>query len=1244
MDETILEDGKIHEIKLFGDSPTTEDELGFDPYANILLDVIENFDAESPLTIGIHGKWGSGKTSLMRMLEKKLNRYDESNIVDAKNPLKRLLTIIHRGWRRGKANMLGVFERFLNKDSKLMRMLEKWLDEGGKKNSVKTIWFNAWAYGRDESIGLALLQQITVELKKEKKFQKKIKKLSENIGELLADAALRKTTGATLKEVKKFSNRFKDDIEIKSTLRDDFKSVIDECLQDRYLFSWNNVPGNDDERLSRYLMNYHDIAWAESAEISKIDEFMFNWDDIPGDDGERLLKYLMNYHDIAWAESAEITKSDDGKIIRISKGENSAEIMIDETEEKVVLKTSDDGTYDLKVKRENGKLNIYIGDKTIRISKDENSAEITMDEKKEKATLKINDARTHNLKVKKEDGKLNIYQNGRLIVFIDDLDRCLPEKTVEILEVMKLFLDVPKCVFVVGVAKDVIEKAIEARYKTNEQEKPILGKDYINKIIQVPFTIPPIREDVMEGFIKNLGIEREELGYVDIVAKGTGCNTRKVKMFLNTLRMRRAIAERTGWKLKADLLAKLYTVEYLFPEFYDDVKAHMDQQLFYKLERLAGGDLYFSWDDIPGDGAERLLRYLTNYHDIAWAESAEIIKIDEFMFSWDDIPGDGAERLLRYLMNYHDIAWAESAEISKSEDGKIIRISKDENSAEITMDDWKEIATLKTSDGITYNLKVKREIGKLNIYIGDKTIRISKDGNSAEITMDEKKEKAALKIGNITTHVMEVKQENDELKICDSVPKELENESTTFKALEEHNKDERLKSLLRDEPLFGRTDIGPYIYLSETLSETETPLPEATKSDEPVLNELLSEDPVKRGAAADSINNMSTTEKQRLLKIVILKLEKGDNFERMKAAPALGKIGGANAVEPLIEALRDVDDVVSENAASALGEIGDKRAIEPLIKTSKDADTNARVRMAAEDALGKIGGEKAVGALIEVLGTENKTVLDELLDEDYQETHDVYLKMYSAAKRINNKMLSSEKRQILNVVIAKLRVEDAFVRRNAAEALGRIGDENAVDPLKEALKEEYEDAGVRRNAAEALGRIGAKEAVDGLIEALKDEVVSEYAAEALGRIGAKEAVDGLIEALKDEIVSEYAAEALGKTGRKEAVDGLIWALANGNKFVRRNAAEALGRIGAKEAVDRLIEALKDAHEDAFVRRNAAEALGRIGDENAVDPLKEALKDEHEDAFVRRNAAEALGKIKDKQNELNREVKKDSSEE
>lgn len=57
--------------------------------------------------------------------------------------------------------------------------------------------------------------------------------------------------------------------------------------------------------------------------------------------------------------------------------------------------------------------------------------------------------------------------NGQqLVIFIDDLDRCLPEKAIEILEAIKLFLEAERCVFVVGVDRRIIEKGIKVKYKS----------------------------------------------------------------------------------------------------------------------------------------------------------------------------------------------------------------------------------------------------------------------------------------------------------------------------------------------------------------------------------------------------------------------------------------------------------------------------------------------------------------------------------------------------------------------------------------------------------------------------------------------------------------------------------------------------------------------------------------------------------------------------------------------------------
>lgn len=85
----------------------------------------------------------------------------------------------------------------------------------------------------------------------------------------------------------------------------------------------------------------------------------FSWDNVPGDDTDKLISFLKDEFDIDWTKDAEITKSDDGMTISISTDEHSAEIIMDGNKKKATLKISDGEIHYLKVKEEDGKLNIY---------------------------------------------------------------------------------------------------------------------------------------------------------------------------------------------------------------------------------------------------------------------------------------------------------------------------------------------------------------------------------------------------------------------------------------------------------------------------------------------------------------------------------------------------------------------------------------------------------------------------------------------------------------------------------------------------------------------------------------------------------------------------------------------------------------------------------------------------------------------------------------------------------------------
>lgn len=100
----------------------------------------------------------------------------------------------------------------------------------------------------------------------------------------------------------------------------------------------------------------------------------------------------------------------------------------------------------------------------------------------------------------------------RLIVIIDDLDRCTPERIIENLEAVKLFLNVPKTAFIIGADPRIVRHAIEHKYKNNsqiEEDNSRIIDDYLEKLIQLPYSLPKLSEPEVETYISMLICKRE---------------------------------------------------------------------------------------------------------------------------------------------------------------------------------------------------------------------------------------------------------------------------------------------------------------------------------------------------------------------------------------------------------------------------------------------------------------------------------------------------------------------------------------------------------------------------------------------------------------------------------------------------------------------------------------------------------------------------------------------------------------
>jgi len=160
----------------------------------------------------------------------------------------------------------------------------------------------------------------------------------------------------------------------------------------------------------------------------------------------------------------------------------------------------------------------------------------------------------------------------RLVIFIDDLDRCLPDDALRILETVKLYFDAEGCVFVVGMDCRVIEQAIRVRYRNNAADQfscPITGADYLDKLIQVPFSLPPIAPEELKSYITDL-CANPLAGMVDVCCAGLEPNPRKVKRAINAFSILWGVAEKKG-NFDPELMMKLVVIQCRHNELFQKI-------------------------------------------------------------------------------------------------------------------------------------------------------------------------------------------------------------------------------------------------------------------------------------------------------------------------------------------------------------------------------------------------------------------------------------------------------------------------------------------------------------------------------------------------------------------------------------------------------------------------------------------------------------------------------------------------
>ena len=256
-------------------------------------------------------------------------------------------------------------------------------------------------------------------------------------------------------------------------------------------------------------------------------------------------------------------------------------------------------------------------------------------------------------------------------------------------------------------------------------------------------------------------------------------------------------------------------------------------------------------------------------------------------------------------------------------------------------------------------------------------------------------------------------------------------------------------------------------------------------------------------------------------------------------------------VERAQKELASADAVVRREAAWRAGWLGDVRVVPLLVKAAKDIDAEV-----ARRAL--VGLRRLSWAVVVLLDETAVTMLSAELDPfDATMRCDVV----QALGHVGGD-------KALGLLEKALADHDSRVLRAATEALGRVGGDTAQALLEKTLASKNPMA--RRGAAEALVSIGGDKALVFLEKALTNQDVSEryWAAQMLGRVGGDKALALLEKALTDQekSVRTAAASALGYVGGDRSLALLEKALANQDISVRAGATYTLGRVGGDKAL------------------------------------------------------------------------------
>jgi serine/threonine-protein kinase len=364
---------------------------------------------------------------------------------------------------------------------------------------------------------------------------------------------------------------------------------------------------------------------------------------------------------------------------------------------------------------------------------------------------------------------------------------------------------------------------------------------------------------------------------------------------------------------------------------------------------------------------------------------------------------------------------------------------------------------------------------------------------------------------------------------------------------------------------------------------------------------------------------------------LIAEVKSSGNPDGPLAKKALEKlIGlGADAIDPLVNALATSEKRESAVYVEALSRLIDAKTLPHLLKTMGEANGRAMTGIAWAlsssrnyppnallEALSKADMPKQ--ALLDVINAQKARFnVRELLNSAYTQEPAERTGLFKIIGEVADESAVDD-------LLARIEGKDPVARLHIINVLGRFNQPKIQQALQKQLKDSSKF--IRLAALSALAKMDGPFDMPLLVGMLRDpEIeVQNKAVDVVVKANHPDTVKYLVDVLKDE--NEYArraaVEVLNVVGTSKSVKFLLEVIADSDWWVRTRAADALGKIGGPKVVDAVLALIKDENED--IRRAAIEILNQTKDERAVAQLIEATKDK--DWWVSERAVDALAEI------------------